>query len=364
MSLAVGAVQQPGRHAIIYGERGVGKTSLAKTLLDVIGDDFQTLDTQTINCDESDTFSILWHKAFRVLPYTTNEKRHPEYLDSLLPDTVVPDDIQYCLSHIKRPTIIIFDEVDQLVDQNARNLLVATIKNLSDHSIDTTLILIGIGDTVDAVIEEHPSIARALVQVQMPRMSRDEIGDLIDLGLTKLGMTIEPKAKTLIASFSQNLPFYAHSFGLYSGLKAVDDFRREITQIDVASATLDILRNSHSVKSSYHTATFSPQSNSKHDIALLACALTQPDDMGFFSASSVGKAMSALLGKPVEVPSYIHYLKEFAEPKRGAVLQVVGEERRRRYRFVDPLLQPFVVIQAFATNRLPLDAFETDETKH
>ena len=32
----IGTVFQPGQHAVIYGERGVGKTSLANTLFDLL----------------------------------------------------------------------------------------------------------------------------------------------------------------------------------------------------------------------------------------------------------------------------------------------------------------------------------------
>ena len=149
MGKAMSAVLQPGRHILLFGERGVGKTSLAKVLVDIQRNDgFHTLETATINCDESDDFSSLWHKAFRVLPYT-EDKGRTVYLDELLPETVFPDDIRYCLSRFKSPSLIVLDEVDQLIDQKAKNHLAATIKTLSDHSSDTTLMLIGVADTVD-----------------------------------------------------------------------------------------------------------------------------------------------------------------------------------------------------------------------
>jgi len=46
------AVPAPGRHPIIYGQRGVGKTSLANIIRDVVED----LLVVKISCDGSDTF--------------------------------------------------------------------------------------------------------------------------------------------------------------------------------------------------------------------------------------------------------------------------------------------------------------------
>jgi len=366
MTSVINGVHQPGRHVILYGERGVGKTSLSKTLVDILrNDNYRTLETSTINCDETDDFSVLWQKVFRVMPYGKDEQSgRAVYLDSFLPKTgVVPDDIQYCLSRFQEPSIIVLDEVDQLVDEETKNLLAATLKNSSDHSANTTIILVGVADTVDELIRQHRSIERSLVQVRMPRMSRKEISDIIELGLEKLGMTIESKGKNVIVDLSQNLPFYAHCFGLYSALRAIDDKRLEITFEDVASSTIEVIRNSHNVTSAYHQAIYSPQKTNNYDKALLACALTPRDELGFFSATDVGKAMSILMGKKYEVPGYIHYLNEFCGNKRAKVLEKVGEKRRIRYRFVDPLMQPFVVINAFVKNELPLDAFTHNENK-
>jgi ABC-type dipeptide/oligopeptide/nickel transport system ATPase component len=354
MGKAMSAILQPGRHVILFGERGVGKTSLAKVLVDLQRNDgYHTLETGTINCDESDDFTSLWHKAFRVLPYTEEDGK-TIYMDKLLPEVVYPDDVRYCLSRFKSPSLIVLDEVDQLKDQEAKNLLAATIKTLSDHSSDTTLILIGVADTVDELIAEHRSIQRALVEVRMPRMSSEETLQIINRGLETLNMTTELPNKMTIVMLSQRLPFYIHSLGLYSGLRAIDENRTEITQADMAQATVDVVINVHNVGSAYHKATHSPQKNSRYDIALLAFAMAPVDDLGFFTAADVRGVMSALLDRPVDVPDYKHYLNEFCEEKRGPVLQRIGEPRRYRYRFRDPLMQPFVIINAFGTGKFDM----------
>src|SRR5688572_7649792 len=68
--LVIGAVLQPGQHAVLYGEPGVGKTSLAKVLAEIVSKaGLQIVNSDTINCDASDDFSSLWHKAFKELTF-------------------------------------------------------------------------------------------------------------------------------------------------------------------------------------------------------------------------------------------------------------------------------------------------------
>src|SRR5712691_10133868 len=53
-------VVQTGRHVILFGERGVGKTSLVKVLSDVLRNSgVHVLHPQTINCDGTDDFTSL-----------------------------------------------------------------------------------------------------------------------------------------------------------------------------------------------------------------------------------------------------------------------------------------------------------------
>src|SRR5205823_1339267 len=123
------------------------------------------LDSGTINCDPTDDFSSLWHKVFRELQVKMQGHQPPGLtaqattetvaLDEFLNKKVAPDDIRYVLTRVPQSIVIIIDEIDRIEDGQATTLLADTIKTLSDHSVDATLVLVGVADSVDELISEH-----------------------------------------------------------------------------------------------------------------------------------------------------------------------------------------------------------------
>src|SRR5579863_9766381 len=103
------AIFQAGQHVVIYGERGVGKTSLAKILVDLLKSvNITPLSSGTVNCDGTDDFSTLWHKIFRELQvvvqteqpgFSPNKQEVPVNLEMLLPEKAraTPDDVRIAI---------------------------------------------------------------------------------------------------------------------------------------------------------------------------------------------------------------------------------------------------------------------------
>jgi len=364
----VDAILQKGQHAILFGERGVGKTSLANVLSTFLSAPGALLIlAPRVNCDGLDSFDSVWRKAFDQIDLQRQVQqagfgRGPKSevftaAAAMLPDhsiPISPDHVRRGLTLLAQyaTPIIIIDEFDRLPAEPKR-AFADTIKTLSDHSVGATVVLVGVADSVDQLISEHQSVERALVQVRIPRMSPTEIRAIIEKGLERLGMSIAPSALHKISLLSQGLPHYTHLIGLYASRHALDRGKLRITE-DIVESAIQIALNGaqQSVRSAWHRATSSPRKDNLFGDVLLACALAKSDDLGYFAAQDVREPIREITGKQYDIPSFSQHLNDFCEEKRGPILQRTGTKRRFRFRFVNPLMQPFVIMQGIADNRI------------
>jgi Cdc6-like AAA superfamily ATPase len=357
----VDAVNQKGQHAVVYGERGVGKTSLSNVLSSFLALPGTVLSPR-VNCDVTDTFDSVWKKVFARIQLNQSTRGsgfvgdlEREYdATELFPGKISPDAVMRALITITRGAvpILIIDEFDR-VPQEVRRALADTIKTLSDHAVAATVVLVGVAESLESLIEEHQSIERALVQIPMPRMSVPEIHQIIDTGLGRLGMTIDQAALNRISVLSQGLPHYAHLIGLYATRTALDSLSMHINEDTIDSAIGKAIEAAQqSVRVAYHKAIRSPRKDNLFADVLLACALAQTDELGEFAAQDVREPMLRITGKHYEIPSFAQHLNEFSESTRGAILRKSGTKRKFRYKFTNPLMQPYVIMQGFASSRM------------
>lgn len=359
-------VGQPGRHAIIYGERGVGKTSLANVLEGILSPmRSEQILAPRVNCGTNDSFTSACRMAFESIGKVevhesagfvseTREERSSA-ADMLHPKRVTVDNVRRALAALAEQflPILIFDEFDRL-HEGPRREFADLIKTLSDNAVHATVVLVGVADTVDQLIEAHQSIARAVVEIHMERMKPHEIRAIVSLGLKQLGMTMEPAAENRIALLARGLPYYAHLLGLNSARTALREHSLHISAAYVERAIEDALEDAQQlIKNAYHKATSSPRKEHLFDDVLLACALAPVDDMGTFGAKDVRGPMKMITGQEYEIPSFAKHLSDFSSDVRGNVLHRTGVSHRYRYRFVDSLLQPYVIMRGVAQKRIP-----------
>lgn len=363
------AINQIGQHVVLYGERGVGKTSLANIFgpyANILGG--STLVTGKINCDTMDTFDSVWRKVLEEITLTTarpgvgftaDDIESVERLGMKLPKDAMPNDVRRLLASTGNNIVLVFDEFDRLPNNVALSFT-DLIKSLSDYSVGATVILVGVADTVEQLIEDHGSIDRALVQVHMPRMSAEELHQILQTGASQLGISFSVGAATKIVSLSQGLPHFTHLVGLESIRSATDRMSTVVQRADVQSGMSKAVENAQqSIKSLYHKATTSARKDALFGEVLVACALAEKDQLSTFRAADVSGPLSNILKRQCEVSAFARHLSEFCEPRRGSVLKRTGERRNYRFRFTNPLMEPYILMMGFAAGGIG-DLFDID----
>jgi Cdc6-like AAA superfamily ATPase len=242
-------VDQAGQHGVVFGERGVGKTSLVSVAAETLGA-ADVLCART-TCDRSDDFETVWKKALDELLFTTSRPGvgfagSPREAQlgggSFLGDDPTPHSVKRALQRLAggRRLAIFIDEFDRLEVDEVRVLFADTIKALSDQLPNVTVVLIGVADDVDQLIADHQSIERALQLIRMPRMSQDEIAEIVTRGLETARLAIERDALARLVEAVDGLPHYAHLYGQLSGRIALEDLRTRVRLRDVDEAVAEI----------------------------------------------------------------------------------------------------------------------------
>src|SRR5271154_987922 len=357
----IDAVSQRGCHAILYGERGVGKTSLSNMISAFLANRLSFVISRT-NCDVSDNYSSLWTKALKDIEASRRQPQTGFPSRQLAPasalalaaplavagEPLTPDGVRRALQDLSTMAslIVIFDEFDRIKNTEVITAMADTIKALSDNSVSATILIIGVADSVNELIREHQSIERALVQIPMPRMSDDEIRTIVDKGLARLTMSIDETAREDLVLFSQGVPYIAHLLCIYTCRAALATGRKTIYSSHVEQGMNRSLDQwQQSIKALYNEAIQSPRPGHIYKEVLLACALAEVDELRFFTTAAVRRPLFRITNRDFESFNYGRHLKDLSEPARGRILQRVGESFRLRYRVSNPILRPYIIMR-------------------
>src|SRR5439155_10695706 len=79
---------------------------------------------------------------------------------------------------------------------------------------------------------------------------------------------------------------------------------------------------------------------------LLACALAPLDEHGTFQAKDLEVALGKILKRSVKLTDYVYHLGKLSSDERGSIFEKIGTEKRHRYRFTNPLMRPYIRLEA------------------
>jgi Cdc6-like AAA superfamily ATPase len=354
------AISERGQHIAIYGERGVGKTSLAN----IMEKQYNRAIPAKITCNHESTLAGIWRSVFKRIPIGYQMRkpigfRATENTDEIVErikvmsdminqnENLTIDDIIAYLEYIKiinTNLLLIFDEFDQIQDKNVTNAFANIIKYLSDNVPNVTLLIVGIGSSIVDLIGEHQSIERCIRQILLERMSDAELSEIVISATESIEMKIDKKVLNKIVEYSSGFPHYTHLLGKYTTLAAIECEEINIKNKHFTTAMKLAIENvNESIKRQYELAILSTKTDTLFKDVLFACALVKTDEYGTFRATDIENYFSAEMNYQKSVQAFQYHLGKFCSEERGKILiKLPIAKSRTRYRFQNPLFKAFV----------------------
>jgi AAA domain len=352
-------VMDRSKHVVLFGERGVGKTSLANIFWKRFYRILSSFIVSRVQAGPHDTFSSLWGRALEELHAAGVAAGKPEYVPfDLNNDVVTPSQIRRELQKCgpNALPIIIIDEYNEIRDQSAKTLTANLIKEFYDFSVTTTVILVGVADNISELMHDHSSIDRALIQIPLNRMADEELKEIIQKRLSRTIMKFNADATWTIITLSRGLPFFTQMLSKHAAIHAIENRRLEVVNADIEASMGMFIKDAEvSFREAYRQATRSNQDNFFQQ-SLLACALAKTDDHGFFTANDVVDPYSAIMGERKRHAHFEKHLRRFSSDDGGNILIKRGGERQLTFRFTDPMMQPYVIIRGIQSGMIDEEA--------
>jgi hypothetical protein len=231
----------PGRSAFIYGERGVGKSSLAWTA------------AQEFNSSDADPIRVTCHPAitFPRLVAQIAKRMHDdigtgtkvkkvtelglktslvtlmhrlESESSEIPKEIDVNDAVELLEALApkdAKRAIIIDELDETNDPVFRSNIAFFIKQLGDQQARLKFVFAGIAENVSELLMHHESAQRCMANIKLERLPLNVLRDVIVEGFKQIDIEVSDQTGFRIATLSDGFAHFTHLIGLNMAMNAL-----------------------------------------------------------------------------------------------------------------------------------------------
>lgn len=226
-------------HVVIFGERGIGKTSILHILGGLAEDsDYIVL---RATCGARSEFSTLFRGMLKHVPLRYHAAMSPVgdrsdgNLASLLPEG--PYDARELSEVLGSVTstrlLILLDEYDRIEDETFRQSIAELIKNLSDLAAQVHIVVAGVSSNLDELIGYIPSIRRNVIGLPVQRLGNDEVREIVRIGEEATGLKFVEDAIGAIERLGNGSPYLVRLIAYHSSMIALDEGRFEVSNADV-----------------------------------------------------------------------------------------------------------------------------------
>jgi Cdc6-like AAA superfamily ATPase len=254
LSTLIRSIEDERLHTIVYGERGIGKTSLMHVIAQAARD--ARYRVSYMSCGAASDFDEAFRAVAANIPLlfhdgygpSTPEAERGDTIADLLP--VAPISVRQASDYLAKVVgtrvLIVLDEFDRVESADFRLSIAEFLKNLSDRSVRVQLLIAGVAANLTELLEHIPSIQRSIFALQVPRMTEAEVRQLVKIGEERSDLVFEEAARRFIVAAANGLPYLASLLSHHAGLEAIEKSRLDVTSADVAAAVAKALHEQKS----------------------------------------------------------------------------------------------------------------------
>lgn len=301
LNALIRAIEESQLHVVLYGERGVGKTSILNILAQSARDARYLV--VYVPCDTKSDFDEVIRSIATKIPLlfhgeidpTAPEAEAGKALADVLPagPLTARSVADVFANVVGTRVIVILDEFDRSESQSFRQSVAELLKMLSDRAMRVQLVIAGVAPDLMELLEYVPSAQRNIFALHIPQMSADEVRQLVRNGERIVGLRFDDAAVEGVVSVIDGFPYFANLVCHYASLHALDDGRTNVTRGDVleglrgslAELSGRLARRSHAEISVCAGAGELPALYDLARVALLAGGLIEPESLRQFASA-------------------------------------------------------------------------------
>ena len=314
----IAAVEQQRAHVVVYGERGIGKTSIIHMFAEAAREARYLV--LYSSCGVAATFDDMFRSFAAQLPLlyharispTAEEAEHQRTFADLIGSA--PLDARQLAELFAQVVgtrvIVVLDEYDRVADINFRREVAELIKNLSDRAARVQIVLTGVASNLEELIGFTPSIRRNIVGLPVGPMRDEEVREILANAEEATGLSFPAEAADLIVAMAGGSPYIARLLGLRAASRALDDARDTISAADVIAGTESVLAEwNNGLPRRTQALLRHPEVRSAWPVLIAAARASGTPD-GWFAADDV----AGELGDPARAPEVGRQLEAFLGP--------------------------------------------------
>lgn len=337
LTTLIRSIEEQRLHTVIYGQRGIGKTSILHVLTQLARE--ARYHVIYISCGASSNLEeifraiaagipLLYHSGFSP---TGAEAERGATLADLLP--AGPVSVRTASDMLANVTgtrvLVILDEFDRCESPEFGRNVAELLKNLSDRAVRMQLIIAGVASNLTELVEHIPSIQRNITAVQIPRMTSAEILELVKNGAKRSGLTFSDDAVQQMIFAANGLPYLASLLSQHAGLVAIDDGRTVVSSDDFSAA---VTRAASELKGRISArAQIQISERLDHRSRKLLSALSRGAQHvgGQFGIADI----KAMFQQPTVMEECLTLIESLAS--EGVLIEIQPEGSEYRYRFIE-----------------------------